>query len=135
MIYNQLSKYDVAIIVLLSAMLIVLEQTPHTFDSFIENDIGKLIVCIIPIVLFIHSHPISGMFAIAIVYYMFFGFHNQRQQQRNNMITFDESTELEQEIVNKMAPFVSSETIFDSNITPSITDVYNSVILRRVEGN
>jgi len=130
--FNFKNKTGQTILILLIIMYLLLGfRVPEPIASLIDTNIGKLVVVMVAILLFVTvNNPILGVLGLFVAYHLIRGssvttgnyaLSNYLPTEEKKMSQFSALNQfpytLEQEIVKKMAPFNKPESMFGLNST------------------
>jgi signal transduction histidine kinase len=114
---------ELILVILLIIYLVLGFKTPAVLSQLLHSVLGKLVVFLIVLYLFMHSHPILAILALYTAFHIISNSNmnmNTRAMQKflpsetNKMSQFSAFNQfpytLEQEVVKKMAPIVMSGT-------------------------
>jgi len=130
------------LVVLIIIYLILGLKTPQLIANLIDNIVGKVVIILIVIYLFVHANPILAVLAALAAFYLMrnssaFGISALQQyapSEQKKMSQFSAFNQfpytLEQEIVSKMAPIVrSGSSLTKASYKPLLDNLYDAASL------
>ena len=143
---NLLKKENIGELILLILFIIYLiigYKTPEPFASLIDSLIGKIVIFIIVIYLFMHSNPILAVLALFVAFDLIRrsslttgidALKRYAPSEQKKMSQFTAYNQfpytLEQEVVKKMAPIVQSGfSLSAPSYKPLLEDFHDAQIL------
>jgi len=130
------------LVVLMIIYLILGLKTPQLIANLIDNIVGKVVIILIVIYLFVHANPILAVLTALVAFYLMrnsstFGISSLQQyapSEQKKMSQFSVFNQfpytLEQEIVSKMAPIVrSGSSLTKASYKPLLDNLYDAASL------
>ena len=130
------------LVVLMIVYLILGLKTPQLIANLIDNIVGKVVIILIVIYLFVHANPILAVLTALASFYLMrnsstFGILSLQQyapSEQKKMSQFSVFNQfpytLEQEIVSKMAPIVrSGSSLTKASYKPLLDNLYDAASL------
>ena len=130
------------LVVLIILYLILGLKTPQLIANLIDNIVGKVVIILIVIYLFVHANPILAVLTALAAFYLMrnsstFGISSLQQyapSEQKKMSQFSVFNQfpytLEQEIVSKMAPIVrSGSSLTKASYKPLLDNLYDAASL------
>lgn len=142
-VFKKAHKGEFILVLLMIIYLIMGFKTPIIIASAVDNIVGKVIIILIVIYLFIHSHPILAVLASLVAFDLMrrsndttgFGalqlYAPSEQKKMSQFTAFNQFPyTLEQEVVAKMAPIVrSGSSLNKASYKPLIENNYDATTL------
>jgi hypothetical protein len=131
------------LIVLMIIYLILGFKTPETIASIIDNVVGKVVIVLIVIYLFMHANPILAVVAALVAFDLMrrsnestglgalSAYAPSEQKKMSQFSAFNQFPyTLEQEVVSKMAPIVrSGSSLMPASYKPLLDNLHDATTL------
>jgi hypothetical protein len=146
--FNELFKKqhmgEFILVILMIIYLILGFNTPDIIANMVDNVIGKVVIILIVIYLFIHSNPILAVLAALVAFDLMrrsssttgiAALQKYAPSEKKKMSQFTAFNQfpytLEQEVVSKMAPIVhSGSSISSASYKPLLDNLYDAAPIK-----
>ena len=132
---------EFVLIILMIIYLIIGFKTPHLIAGLVDNLVGKVVVILVVIYLFIHSNPILAVLAALVAFDLMRrstettginalqAYAPSEKKKMSQFTAFNQFPyTLEQEVVAKMAPIVRSGSSLNSaSYKPMLDNTYDAI--------
>jgi hypothetical protein len=139
-IFRSEKKGELILVVLMVLYLVLGFKTPDTVAMLVDNLIGKVVIIVLVIYLFMNSNPILGVLSALVAFELMRrsnevtglgalqSYAPTEEKKMSQFTAFNQFPyTLEQEVVAKMAPLVRSGfTIAPSSYKPLLDDLHNA---------
>ena len=138
-------KGEIALSVLMSVYLIAGVKTPELIAIMIDNIVGKIVIILMVIYLFMHTTPILGVLAALVAFDLMRRANDTtgigalqeyaptEQKKMSQFTAFNQFPyTLEQEVIAKMAPLVrSGSSLYAASYKPMLDNTYDASQLNK----
>lgn len=145
MYMENLTQKEIILAVILIVYLVVGFKTPEPIANLVDTIVGKVVIMLMVVYLFVHHNPILAVLALYVGFDLIrrsskaTGFDALRRlsssedNKHSNMATYNYNHTpytLEQEMVNKMAPLVhSGSSLSSASYRPVLEDQHDATDL------
>jgi hypothetical protein len=131
---------ELVLVILFIIYLIMVYKTPEPIASMIDSIVGKIIIFVIVIYMFMHTHPVLAVLALFVAFDLIRrssvttgidALQRYAPSEEKKMSQFSAFNQfpytLEQEVVKKMAPIVrSGSTLSKPSYKPLLENLYDA---------
>lgn len=139
-LFKKEHRGEFVLVILMSIYLIMGFKTPQLVANMVDNLVGKIVIVVIVIFLFIHTNPILAILAALVAFDLMRRSSNAtglgplqayaptEQKKMSQFTAFNQFPyTLEQEVVAKMAPIVrSGSSLTPASYKPLLENLYDA---------